>query len=84
VAISRYSAETTTKREGRSAVAGGSSAAAAAAAGKKPKGKSKKSKSRERTADKAETAKLDKALYAMIGKKISTEQVSIKNYVIVL
>lgn len=78
VAGATSSAETSSKREGRSAVAKAAGAAAPEKAAKKKK--SKKSKSGERTATSTtaaagETSKIDKSFYAMIGKKISTEQV---------
>ena len=54
-------------------------AGAAVAAGspvKKGRSKSKKSKSGERSTAAPDAAKVDKALYSMTGKRISTEQVS--------
>jgi hypothetical protein len=74
VAGATSSAETTTKRESRSttvATAGGKGEKG----GKKGRSKSKKSRSGERSGESSDTAKVDKALYGMIGKKISTEQV---------
>ena len=77
VAGATSSAETSSKREGRSAVAKAAGAAAPEKAAKKKK--SKKSKSGERTATSTtaaaaagETSKIDKSFYTMIGKKIST------------
>ena len=75
VAGHNSSDETTTKkepgkREGRSTATGATSAVP----GKKGRSKSKKSKSGDGGAA-ADTAKVDKALYTLTGKNISTEQV---------
>lgn len=72
VAGATSSAETTSKREGRSTTAAATGAEKGA---KKTKSKSKKSKSGERSGAASDAAKVDKAVYTMVGKKISTEQI---------
>ena len=59
------------KREGRSAAPGATSALP----GKKGRSKSKKSKSGGEGGGAADAAKVDRALYTLTGKNISTEQV---------